>query len=530
MGKYIGIDLGTTFCAVSYIDDKGNPKIIKNKEGDYTTPSTVLFEGGRVIVGKTAKEKSTAKPTGYEAFVKRHMGESTYTFTAPDGKSYRPEEISAIILKKLKEDAEASLGEEILGVVITVPAYFGDPQRDATKDAASIAGLNVLGIINEPTAAAIAFGVSKDIEKTQKVMIYDFGGGTFDVSVLEIDNGDIRVLSTNGDHQLGGYDVDLRVYEMIKEAVLDEKNIDIEKNPRYKQKVMLKVEEVKKTLSSSMTAEIFLEFGDDVFECEFDREDFEEAISDLLETTMSIMQGALNEAKLTYADIDKILLVGGSSRIPAVTKIIEEETGIHPSSEVHPDEAVAIGAAFHVLELAKRGSETSANNKIFNDPAQHTTTPTQEIVLPEVEKKFTFTDVTSHGIGIVVISSELDKEVNSVLMPKNTEIPAEIINDDYGTAQPYQEKIALTITQGDFEELEYVTVIGQAELSLRPRNKIIPIRFIVSCDENQIVHVRAIDMDEHVDLGEVTINRDEHNMTEEQVKASAENIHKLNIG
>ncbi len=529
MGKYIGIDLGTTFCAVSYIDDKGNPQIIRNREGDNTTPSSVLFEDGKTIVGKTAKKKSTAKPTGYEAFVKRHMGESTYTFTAPDGKSYRPEEISAIILKKLKDDVEAALGEEVLGAVITVPAYFGDPQRDATKDAASIAGLNVLGIINEPTAAAIAFGVSKDIEKTQKVMIYDFGGGTFDVSVLDIDNGNIRVISTNGDHQLGGYDVDMVVYNMIREAALDE-GINIEKNPRYKQKVMLEVEEVKKTLSSSMTAEISLEFGDDIFECEFDREDFEEAISDLLDTTMGIMSGALDEAGLTYDDIDKILLVGGSTRIPAVTKIIEEQTGIHPSSDVHPDEAVAIGAAFHVLELAKRGSETSANNKIFNDPAQQTTAPAQEIVLPEVEKKFTFTDVTSHGIGIIVYSGELEKNVNSVLMPKNTEIPAEIINDDFGTVQPYQEKIALSITQGEFEELEYVTVIGQAELSLRPRNKIIPIRFIVSCDENQIVHVRAIDMDEHVDLGEVTINRDEHNMTEEQVKASAENIHKLNIG
>lgn len=529
MGKYIGIDLGTTFCAVSYIDDKGNPQIIRNREGDNTTPSSVLFEDGKTIVGKTAKKKSTAKPLGYEAFVKRHMGESTYTFTAPDGTSYRPEEISAIILKKLKDDAETALGEEILGAVITVPAYFGDPQRDATKDAAQIAGINVLGIINEPTAAAIAFGVSKDIEKTQKVMIYDFGGGTFDVSVLEIDNGNIRVISTNGDHQLGGYDVDMVVYNMIKEAAFDE-GIDIEKNPRYKQKVMLEVEEVKKTLSSSMTAEISLEFGDDIFECELDREDFEEAISDILDTTMGIMQGALNEAKLTYADIDKILLVGGSSRIPAVTSIIEEQTGIHPSSDVHPDEAVAIGAAFHVIELAKRGLEQSQNSNTFSDSQQFKNTATADVVLPEIEKQFKFVDVTSHGIGIIVYSVELQKEVNSILMPKNTEVPAEIVNDNFSTVNPYQEKIALTVTQGEFEEVEYVTVIGQAELNLRPRNKLVPIRFIVSCDENQIIHVRAIDLDENVDLGEITINREEHNMTEEQVEKSAENIHKLNIG
>ncbi len=528
MGKYIGIDLGTTFSAMAYVDEKGNPKIITNREGGNTTPSAVLFENGKTVVGKVAKKKSTAKPAAYEAFVKRHMGESTYSFTSPDGDSYRAEEISAIILKKLKNDAEAFLGEEVLGAVITVPAYFGDLQRDATKDAAQIAGLNVLGIINEPTAAAIAFGVSKDIEKPQKIMVYDFGGGTFDVSILDIDNGNIRVISTNGDYRLGGCDVDKILYNLVVEAALDE-GFDIERNPKAKQKLMIEAEEAKKTLSSSDCAEISLEIGDDIFDYEVKREDFEAAISGLLDTTVAIMVGALGEAGLEYTDIVKILLVGGSTRIPAVANIIRENTGITPSSEVHPDEAVAIGAAFHALELAKRNAENPQSKPFINNDSDIPVSETQD-ALPEIDKRYTFKDVTSHGVGIVVWNSELEKNENSVLMPKNTEIPAEIINDDFGTSVPYQEVIALKITQGEFEDLNYVTVIGEAELKLRPRNKIIPIRFIVSCDENQIIHVRAIDMDEHIDLGEVTINRDENNMSDEEVKKSSENIHKLNIG
>lgn len=524
MGKYVGIDLGTTFSAVSYIDDKGNPQIIPNKNGSNTTPSTVLFEDGKTVVGMGAKKKSSTKPNCYEAFVKRHMGERNYTFTAPDGTAYRPEDISAIILRKLKEDAEAYLGEEILGAVITVPAYFGDPQRVATEDAARIAGINVLETINEPTAAAIAFGVSKDIDKMQRVAVYDFGGGTFDVSVLEFDNDNITVLSTNGDHQLGGYDLDLEIYKLAVESALED-GVDIESDPKAKQKLMLEIEEAKKTLSVSDEAEICIYVKGEEYCCEIDRETFEEAIEDKLETTLSIMQGALNEAKLSYSDIDKILLVGGSTRIPAVSRIIEANTGIIPSSEVHPDEAVAIGAAFHAIEVAKRNNATDKSSGTANASGG---APTENVVLPELDKSYTFKDVMSHGIGVVVcdMSGNL---VNAVLMPKNTEIPAEIINDDFGTVQPFQQEVAIRVTQGEFTELEYVTIIGEAVLSIRPRDKIVPIRFIVSCDESQVIHVRAVDMDDNVDLGEITINREGHNMTEEQVKKSADNIHRLNI-
>lgn len=524
MGKYVGIDLGTTFSAVAYIDEKGNPRIIENKDGDNTTPSAVLFDGEKILVGKSAKKKSKSKPNAYEAFVKRHMGENSYTFTAPDGKSYRPEDISAIILKKLKQDTEAKLGEEISGAVITVPAYFSDTERTATKTAAEIAGINVLGIINEPTAAAIAFGVDKDITEKKKIMVYDFGGGTFDVSVLDIDNDEIKVISTNGDHHLGGYNVDKAIFDLVAEAAKDE-GFDVINDKKASQDLMLAAEEAKKTLSSSDETEISIYIKGEEFSCELDRETFNDIISDIVDTTMSIMQGALTEAKAAYSDIDKILLVGGSTRIPLVKETIESMTRITPSSDVHPDEAVAIGAAYHAVSLAKKASQKSSSSNEFvpnNGGAGAETVDVPDVDMPE------FQDVSSHAIGIITYDSNSNPK-NSILMPKNVPVPTQIEVGGFCTSVPYQQGIDLQVTQGEFEEVEYVQVIGKAKLSIRPRPKQVPIKFIVSVDENQLIHVRAIDLDENVDLGEITIDRSNNNMSDDEKEKSAENVHKLNI-
>lgn len=529
MGKYVGIDLGTTFSSVAYIDEKGNPVIIPNKQGDRITPSVVLFGGDKPVVGKVAKNKSIADPKNYEAFVKRHMGEKTYSFTTKNGETFRPEEVSALILSSLKEDAEASLGQPVDGAVITVPAYFGDPQRQATKDAAKMANLKVLDIINEPTAAAIAFGISKNVGVTQKVMIYDFGGGTFDVSILEIGENNIRVVATNGDHKLGGYDIDMAIVGYVKKKAY-EKGLNIDSDIRAAQDLMIQAENAKKDLSSTESAEIILYIKGEDLSVNIDRETFEDLIETILDTTISVMQRTLDEANLEYSNIDKILLVGGSTRIPAIQTMLEEETGIKPSSEVHPDEAVAIGAAYHAVDVAKQiadGTFVQEESK-DRDVGEKVNVDLKDV--PDLERNYTFRDITSHGIGIVVYDDVEEKLVNSVVMEKNTEIPAEIIQDDYCTSQPYQEGIKLQVTQGESTNLDYVTIIGEAELKVRPRDHQVPLRVIVSCDRDAIIHVRAIDMDENIDLGEVTINREKHNMTEEEVKAATRRIHKLNIG
>lgn len=529
MGKYVGIDLGTTFSAVAVIDEKGNPQIIPNQLGETTTPSVVLFGKGKPIIGSTAKKKSMADPNNYEAFVKRHMGEKTYAFTNKDGESFRPEEISALILSRLKEDAEAYMGDSIEGAVITVPAYFADPQRQATKDAATAAGLKVLDMINEPTAAAIAFGISKDISGEQTVMIYDFGGGTFDVSILKIDENNIQVLATNGDHKLGGYDIDKAIYDYVVEEASDE-GVDIESDVKAKQSLMIAAETAKKELSSADETDICIYVKGEEYETTITREQFEEDIADgILDTTLSIMCRAMEEANLTYSQIDKILLVGGSTRIPIIRKMLEEETGITPSNEVHPDEAVAIGAAFHAVDVAKQMAEGTFKTEASADPAYQPPVKVDEKDVPDLDKNYNFQDVTSHAIGIVTWDSDLEKEVNSIILPKNTPIPAEF-KGEYCTSVEYQEQIELRVTSGEFENLDYVTIIGNATLKVRPRAKHVPISVTVSCDRDAILHVRARDMDENIDLGEITINRDKNNMTEEEVKQATTRIHKLNIG
>ncbi len=531
MGKYVGIDLGTTYSVIAYIDQNGNPVIIKNDQGESTTPSAVLFAKDEVLVGEIAKRKSTKNPQNYMAFAKRHMGERNFTFNTRDGMSYSPEKISAIILKKLKTEAEAFLGEPIDGAVITVPAYFTDSQRQSTKDAAKIAGIPVVDIINEPTAAAIAFGVSKEVDRKQKVLIYDFGGGTFDVSVLEIDADNIRVIGTGGHHRLGGCDIDNRLVELICEVALDDEDIDIASDEKAMQSLRLNVERCKKELSVSKSTEISLYVRGEEFETEIEREEFNEAIEDILDDSLSILQKTLTDINLSYSDLDKILLVEGTTRIPYVRKLIKNETGIEPSSEVNPDEAVAIGAAYRVIDVVKNQA-----NAAPEETEQHTE---KEAAIPPVSpetvnelpegSKYNFTDVTSHAVGIVVWDSEQEREINSVILPKNTPIPASV-SREYSTVAAFQNSIKLKITQGDNENLDYCTIVGDADVEIRPRENKVPIKIVIGFDANAIIHVRAIDMEDNINLGEIDIDRSGHNMTQEQVESALMQINDLDIG
>ena len=517
MGKFIGIDLGTTFSCMAYIDENGQPVVIPNSEGDDTTPSTVLFEDGVTIVGKEAKSQSIMEPDNFEQFVKRHMGERDYQFLAGNGEKYSPEEISAIILSKMKADAENYLGDTVDGAVITVPAYFNEAQRKSTIDAGTIAGLNVLAIINEPTAAALSFGISKGGEQEQTVMVYDLGGGTFDVTIMRFDSDNITVLGTSGDRKLGGYDFDNKIIE----AVIEEANregIDINKDSIARQDLQLKAENAKKALSSKEKTNIMLNINGRPFKYILTREECVDMVEHLLFKAIGSMEIACDEAGIEYSEIDKILLVGGSTRMPIVRSSIEEETGIVPSAEVHPDEAVAIGAAYYVLDVLKNRKEEERKSGASHGKIQ-------DVDVPEINKKYSFTDVTSHGIGVVCIIG--DEQVNSVILPKNTQVPASYTNR-YTTTVAYQEKLYIQVTQGEDEDLRYVTVIGTAEIEIEPRDKIVGIEVTISCDENSIIHVRVYDLDLDRDLGEMKIDR-VSNLTEEEVRENQKKIRCLDI-
>ena len=354
MGKIIGIDLGTTNSCVAVMEG-GQPTVIANTEGSRTTPSVVAFtKTGERIVGEPAKRQAVTNSDKTISSIKRHMG-TDFRVTIDD-KKYTPQEISAMILQKLKADAEAYLGEKVTEAVITVPAYFNDAQRQATKDAGKIAGLDVKRIINEPTAAALAYGL--DNEKEQKIMVYDLGGGTFDVSIIEIGEGVIEVLATSGDNRLGGDDFDERITRYMIDEFKKQEGVDLSLDKMSLQRLKEAAEKAKKELSSATTTNINLPFitatadGPKHFDMNLTRAKFDELTHDLVERTAGPVQNALRDAGITASDLGKVLLVGGSTRIPAVQDKVRMLTGHEPSKSLNPDECVALGASIQGGKLA----------------------------------------------------------------------------------------------------------------------------------------------------------------------------------
>lgn len=520
MGKYVGIDLGTTFSVVSYIDKNGNAQIIPNRDGENITPSTILFDDDEVIVGKQAKKSAFLHPDNYESFAKRHMGERDYQFVSSNGDKYSAEAVSAIILKKLKADAEANLGDTIDGAVITVPAFFDEVRRVSTMNAAEMAGLNTLAIINEPTAAALAYGISKGESEPKTVLVYDLGGGTFDVTIIKFTENEIEPLATDGNRQLGGFDFDNKIVDYVIDAA-KKQGIDINKDVKARQALQIEAEEAKKTLSERKKAEISLYICGQPFNIVITREQFEEMISSLLFRTINVMESAMEEAGLEYNDIDKILLVGGSTRIPAVAKSIEEETGIIPSQDIHPDEAVAIGAAFYAVEMArKNATENTSKNGENTSPSIDS--------LPDKVNNYQFKDITAHSIGVVVQDDTIGGNINSIILPKNTKVPAEY-RKQYETSIDYQESVRIQVTQGEDTDLRYVTIIGESILKLKPKPAYSPIEVIISCDSDSIIHIRVIDLVTNEDLGEMKIDRI-NNLSDKEVEQETIRLGMLNIG
>ena len=460
----VGIDLGTTFSAIAYVNSYGKPEIIPNLEGERTTPSVIFFEedDGTPIVGQTAFNQAITNPERTVRFVKRQMGNPSFRFNV-DGEDYLPETLSAIILKKLKNDAEERLGKEIKRAVISVPAYFKDAQREATKQAAEIAGLEVIRIINGPTAAALAYGLDK--EEDQTILIYDFGGGTFDVTILKVAGREFTVLATDGDPQLGGSDVDAVLVKYLAEDFKEVHNIDLREHPHTNQDLWQKAEITKKDVGLKNSVKIVLSHGEKTARLDLDRDDFEDLIEDLINKTETYMEKVIEDAKMDWSDIDKIILVGGSSRIPAVQKMIKRVTGKEPVKDTNPDECVALGAAIQAV-VATKETPKDSNVKKSTEETPYLKSDKGEII------DLVINEVASHSLGIRVKSAQTGKYINSIIIPRLTQIPCEKTKI-YGTSEDNQSRVEFDVLQGEDEDPRSPDVdrIGKAGLKNLPSHK-----------------------------------------------------------
>jgi len=502
--KIYGIDLGTTNSSIA-ICENDNVKLIKNSDSSEMTPSVVFFigNGDDVIVGIQAKNAAVTNEKNVVKEIKRYIGcnDSKGNHISPSGKTYTPEMISSLILKKICKDAEQYEGEEIKNVVITVPAYFDDPRRTATIQAGKIAGLNVVRIINEPTAAAIAFGVEK--KKNGKVIVYDLGGGTFDVTLMNINDQKFDVIATDGDSRLGGHDFDQVLVSLITQK-LEKQGCEVDiGNDALTAEICDKAEKAKIQLTSlEKTRQMFTVNGV-TYMAEITRKEFEENSKNLLDKTQVILENVMKTNNVSWNDIDDLIVVGGSTHMPMVRRMLENVSGKKISYDIDPDLAVAKGAAIFASTL---GDEVARSN---------------------VGSRITINDVTSQSMGVITLDTNNLKKINTIVIPRNSKLPA-LDSRILATIVDNQDEIAVEVTEGDDTDIDYVKVIGSKTIKIPHYPKGSPIEVIYTYDPDQIIFVEVVDKVTDKSLGTFEVER-KANMTDNEVKYATELLKKSDV-
>ena len=521
----LGIDLGTTYSAMAYVDENGNAQIIPNSDNERITPSVVYFESeNNIIVGQNAKDEMELSPDAVVAFVKREMGKNKDSVRTDESgtpkpfdffnKRYAPEEISSLILKKLKKDAESYFqGQEVNDVIITVPAYFNDAEKKSTKDAGEMAGFNVLQVINEPTAAAIAYGVTKKGDESQKVFVFDLGGGTFDVTVLDIVNNngvkEINIVNTDGDHRLGGKDWDDRIIKYMADEYIAKYGEDPREDADVMADMRTKAEKIKKTLSEKTKAKAIIKHNN-TLKLEITRDKFEELTADLMSRIEGLCDSVLRDSKFQWSDIDTILLAGGSTRMPMVREMLKRISGKEIETNlVNPDECVAIGAAIQstIVDIANNDKDVS-------------------VEVMDKLGKVKVNDITSHTLGIVSVD-ENGNEVITPMIKKGTKIPFMHI-EKFGTLRDNQSGIKLIIKEGESTKPDNATTIQEAEMVIKNpllAGSPIEITFDIAADGTLIVIAKDITNNEEIT---VKVERNS-NMSEKEIKKSKNRLMEVEV-
>ncbi|MGY0236881.1 Hsp70 family protein [Longispora urticae] len=474
--EVIGIDLGTTYSAVAALDADGRPELLVNRDGERLTPSVVLFESPTgVLVGTLARRSAASRPGDCVQFVKRRMGEAAAVHVDAVGRGYRAEEVSALLLRRLAEDAAAALGRPVRDVVITVPAYFDDARRTATRDAGRLAGLTVHRLVNEPTAAAVGYGTHSGQDGV--FFVYDLGGGTFDATVLRVVDGDYEVIATDGDRHLGGCDFDNLLIGYLATRIIEQGGPDVTRDPVLSAELRERCETAKIRLSTADTASVRLTVRERTYSFQVSRSEFEDLSAGLLYRTELLLESVMDEAQLSWRDVDRVLLVGGCTRMPMVRELIGRLTHRVPEPGVHPDEAVALGAAVIA------GSLTAPRPTV------------------------TVTDVTSQALGTIALDADTGQLTNFVIIPRNSPVPCRY-EETFVTVQPRQSRLHASVTEGEDSDPEHVAVLHRSVLALPPGlPDEAPIRVVMSYDVDGVAHVETIDATHDRPLGAVALDR-----------------------
>ena len=509
MGRVIGIDLGTTYSGVAVVNDLGRPEMLLNRDGEATTPSVVLFQSDSPLVGTMAKRSAVTAPLDVVEFVKRAMGDASFRFDSTEGRSYRAEEVSALILKRLKEDAELALGEPVTEAVVTVPAYFEDAHRKATMDAGAIAGLDVLRVLNEPTAAALAYGLTTGFNGT--ALVYDLGGGTFDVTILRIADGSFDIVATGGDRNLGGFTWDNELMRLLNERFVAAGGPDLLADEESEAMLRERAVLAKHSLSTVERTRVVLGAGGVNRTIELPRSDFAEATASLVSRTRELTEMVRDDAGLTWADIDRVLLVGGSTRMPAVRAMVDSAIARPVERRINPDEVVALGAAVQArLIESERGA---APDLTING------------------HRVAIGDVTSHGLGTFARNPLTGQLENTVIIPHNTRIPAKRPGY-FSTIRDGQSEVDVEVTVGDDADPDFVrNVTGDKPLRVRipPYPAGAPIEIIYAYDIDQTIFVEVNDLTANQSLGTFEVSNIA-NMSRDQVAAAAEQMRDIEVG